>query len=350
MSKRIFDLHEATSCIITRNTLMQKALEHLFGGALGVKDDEHVAFIYDSTFRDLADPVRQFSESTRIRVSTLEIEYDGIAPMSAAVRELLAGQQHKVIVFGLVHNIWHTPERKEAKYRLRKRLASLVCSPEDFLIGAVVSDIEKIAKMTRKLSSFFRKDMRFRATTPNGTDFEAIVGIPFCEDGLYHQPGTGGDFPSGEVGFGPAEGSVNGRIVYDLKVQHVGLLDSPLVLEVKNDRIVHIEGTSKDQFLGVCRNRGEILQYISEISLGMNPGGILTPSSQFIPEEKNYGTLHCGHGGNASYGNRIGPHLDGVMDRPTVFLDDLPLMKDGQLNDTHVDDDLLVWLHSAKCQ
>jgi leucyl aminopeptidase (aminopeptidase T) len=329
---------------------MQKALTNLLSGALGIKDDEQCVFIHDSSFRSLANAMSQFGESNGIHISTFEIEYDGILPMSPAVQELLRGQQHQVILFGLIHNIWHTPERKEAKYKLRKRLASLVCSPHDFSKGALVSDIQKIARTARKISPLFKKGARFRATSPNGTDFEAKIGVPFCEDGLYHEPGTGGDFPSGEVGFGPSEGSVNGTIVYDVKVQHVGVVRSPLILKVRNDQIVDIQGNSREQFLNVCENRGEILKYISEVSLGMNPGGIITESSQFIPEEKNYGTLHCGHGGNASYGNRVGPHLDGVMDRPTVFLDDLLLMKDGQIFKTHIEEDLFVWLHNTEWQ
>ncbi|SRR6266481_925476 len=328
---------------------MQKAFENLIAGALGIKKNELAVFIHDPTFEHLVTPLQQFAEGVGIHLAAIEIEYDGIAPISLEVRDLLRGNQYQVILFGLVHNIWHTPERKEAKYKLKKRLASVVCSPHDFSVGATVSDIQKIARITRRLHSLFSEGIHFRATTPGGTDFHAVIGIPFCEDGLYHLPGTGGDFPSGEVGFGPAEGSVNGRIVYDLKIQHVGILNSPLILEVRNDLVVDIQGEQKDRFLDICRNRGEILKYISEISLGMNPGGILTQSSQFIPEEKNYGTLHCGHGGNASYGHRIGPHLDGVMDRPTVFLDDQLLMKDGQLIKTHTESDLFVWLHK-ECQ
>jgi leucyl aminopeptidase (aminopeptidase T) len=329
---------------------MEKALSNLLLAALKIKKDEHAVFIHDSAFRSIAVAISEFGHREGLQISTLEIEYDGISPMSARVQELLRAPQPQVILFGLIHNIWHTAERKEAKYKLKKRLASLVCSPEDFSKGALVFDINKIARIARRLAPLFKKGGLFRVTTPGGSAFDAVIGVPFCEDGLYYEPATGGDFPSGEVGFGPAEGSVNGRIVYDVKVQHVGVLDSPLALDIKNDQITHIEGKGREAFLEVCQKQGEILKYISEISLGMNPGGILTPSSQFIPEEKNYGTLHCGHGGNASYGSRVGPHLDGVMDRPTIFLNDVLLMKDGKLLTTHIEDDLLVWLHDSECQ
>jgi hypothetical protein len=92
---------------------MQKALENLFDVALGVTKGEMVAFIHDSAYRPLVSPIRTFADKKEIQLSTLEIEYDGIAPISAPVRELLAGEQHQIILFGVIHNIWHSPERKK---------------------------------------------------------------------------------------------------------------------------------------------------------------------------------------------------------------------------------------------
>lgn len=140
-------------------------------------------------------------------------------------------------------------------------------------------------------------------------------------------------------------GSVNGRIVYDLKVQHIGILEAPLILDVENDEIKRTKGRHASEFRQICQERGGILRYISEISLGMNPAGRLTSNRLFIPEEKNLGTMHCGHGGNASYGNRIGPHLDGVLNRPTVELDGNVVMKDGKLSPEFIHPDLLNWLN-----
>jgi len=243
-----------------------------------------------------------------------------------------------------VHNIWHTPERKTAKYELGKRLASLVSAPEDLDGGASLVNSHDLSVLTRALAPAFTPGSLFAVTSPAGSDFTAVIGTQFCEDGEYDLPGTGGDFPSGEVGFGPQLESVNGTVVYDLKVQHVGIMQSPLTCHVERDRVMECSGFGSETFWQVCQKRGNILRFISEISLGMNPAGVLTPAPQFIPEEKNYGTLHCGHGGNASYGTRHGPHLDGVMGRPTVHIDGKPLMVDGRLVAGCVDKTSADWL------
>jgi leucyl aminopeptidase (aminopeptidase T) len=194
------------------------------------------------------------------------------------------------------------------------------------------------------MKPFFVEGMAVKVTTPTGSDFSALVGKPFCEDGNYYLPGTGGDFPSGEVGFGPELGSVNGRIVYDVKVQHIGVLHGPLSLQVREDRICDVFGLAADQFSDVCAQRGDVINYISEISMGFNPLSRVSTTPAFIPEEKTFGTLHCGHGGNASYGNRVGPHIDGIMSKPTVIVGGRTLMQDGVLLPGFVDDESFEWL------
>jgi leucyl aminopeptidase (aminopeptidase T) len=327
---------------------LRRAVRNLLAKSLSLGSNDSLAFIHDETYRQLREPIREAAAETGVRALTVEISHDGIQPLSPEVAALLLGSEHDVVLFGLVHNIWHTPERKRAKYDLRKRLASLVCAPDDLGTGASLADIDLLSRVARTIAPFFSGGSFVRVRSVAGTDFTCVIGIPFCEDGRYDQPGTGGDFPAGEVGFGPVLGSVNGKIIYDLKVQHVGILHSPLACIVSHDRIVEVEGVHQDKFLEICRDRGDVLRYISEVSVGINPDGLLTPAPHFIPEEKNYGTMHCGHGGNASYGSRAGPHLDGVMNKPTIEINGVVLMKDGKLSPNLVDPDLWIWLNSPK--
>lgn len=236
-----------------------------------------------------------------------------------------------------------------AKYELKKRLASIVCAPSRLNHSASASSIPMVAAVTRQLSGRVIPGATIHVTSPAGCDFVATVGTPFCEHGEYHRPGTGGDFPSGEVGFGPAESSVSGHIVYDAKVQHIGLLESPLVLTVEHDKVMEVYGPARQAFLDLCARRGDMLRYISEISLGFNPFVGITPEPEFIPEEKTYGTAHCGHGGNSSYGPRVGAHIDGIITAPTVEINGVCVMEHGKLLPGVVGGDLLDWLENIKC-
>ncbi len=308
-----------------------EGIENLLFGALDLQKSESAVFVHDAAFSSLVEPLANVARRHQVDLSFEAIEHDGIQPLNPAAKEILLGKVHGVILFGLVHNIWHTPERKRAKYDLGKRLASLVCSPADIGGGAARVDLGELMEVARAVSSFLTPGATLRVTTPAGSDFTSTIEKPFCEDGNYRTAGSGGDFPSGESGFGPMLKSVNGVVVYDVKVQHIGVLAEPLVLRVDGDEIVETTGPNAGGFSQICRDRGNIIKFISEISIGLNPAGALTSSPEFIPEEKMYGTLHCGHGGNASYGSRTGPHLDGVMRDPTVIVDGVLIMEDGKL-------------------
>jgi len=323
---------------------VRSAIENLLLRYLGINPQERVIFIHDGAYRDVAAPLRQIASENSIRIDVCEVQYDGIQPLDNTVAELLVGPEYGVILFGTVHNIWHTSERRRAKYELRKRLAALVCPPEEMGGSASLADVSKIGAAAQQMKAFFEAGMTVRVTTPAGSDFSAIIGTPFCEHGNYSLPGTGGDFPSGEVGFGPQVGSVNGRIVYDVKVQHIGLMKEPLCLQVQEDRICVVSGPGSDRFHQICAERGDVLNYISEISIGLNPLARVSAAPAYIPEEKTFGTVHCGHGGNASYGTRVGPHIDGVMANPTVVIGGRVLMRDGALLPGLVDESTFDWL------
>ncbi len=49
-------------------------------------------------------------------------------------------------------------------------------------------------------------------------------------------------------------------------------------------------------------------------------------------EEKLLGTVHFGHGGNLSFGSRVGTHFDAVIRRPSVETGGVTILIDGQVN------------------
>jgi hypothetical protein len=324
---------------------MANGLETLLISNLGLKRGESIAFIHDPEFATIVAPMRVLCEQHGIGLGVFPIEYDGIQPLPAEIKDLIQGSAWGVILFGAVHNIWHTPERKHAKYDLNKRLASIVCAPYRVATAGAPAGIPLVAAACRQFSKLFTRGAVVRITAPAGSDFTARIETPFCEHGEYDVPGSGGDFPAGEVGFGPVELSVTGRIVYDVKVQHLGVLESPLVLDVESDRVVEVAGAHRAAFLDLVNRRGSMLEYISEISLGLNPLIGITPESEFIPEEKTYGTAHCGHGGNLSYGRRTGPHIDGVIDSPHVEINGATVVENGHMASGVIESSIVDWLN-----
>jgi leucyl aminopeptidase (aminopeptidase T) len=69
---------------------------------------------------------------------------------------------------------------------------------------------------------------------------------------------------------------------------------------------------------------------IAELGIGVNPGATVTGT--VILDEKARGTAHVAFGTNISFGgaNAAAVHIDAVLCRPTVCLDDATLIRDGE--------------------
>ena len=149
--------------------------------------------------------------------------------------------------------------------------------------------------------------------------------------GLLFKPGDFGNLPAGEVYVAPVEGSAEGKLVFDGSIASVGLLRKPVTVAVKNGYATQITGgreaTKFDGLLGAVQKKEAY--NIAELGVGCNPKGRLI--GIILEDEKIYGTVHVALGDNSTFGGSVqaGIHLDGIMLKPTVFLDDRIVIKDG---------------------
>ena len=76
---------------------------------------------------------------------------------------------------------------------------------------------------------------------------------------------------------------------------------------------------------------GKNARNIAEFGIGTNDSAKL--SGVILEDEKVKGTVHIALGNNVSMGGKVNVpiHLDGVMKKPTVYLDNKILMKNGKL-------------------
>jgi leucyl aminopeptidase (aminopeptidase T) len=335
--------------------MVYRAIPHLINSILCVKEGDVCTFIYDSLFCELCSSIMRECEASSANYNDLMIEFDGVnIPEEAA--NLLTNDSHNVFVFGLsTAGIWHSDERKQAKYKLAKRLANFVCSP-NLLINEVANASPLSKNLGETIHSLLKNGNYIRITTDLGTELEAMINrkasldpkyAPFLEAGDFCYPGSGGDYPCGEVGFGPDESSVNGKIIFDYKFQHVGFLIDPVEVIIDRDKIISIKGDGEDTHkLSSIIESHSAFEYLCEISLGLNPFIKDDKDINFIPEEKKLSTCHFGFGGNLSYGDRKGPHIDGVINKPTLVVDDITIIRSGLFNKEILDGETYAWLSS----
>jgi leucyl aminopeptidase (aminopeptidase T) len=147
--------------------------------------------------------------------------------------------------------------------------------------------------------------------------------------GLYLNPGESGNLPSGEAYIAPLEGTATGQIKVDGSVAGIGALDGPMVLTVEDGRLIHAGGEHGGKLLDMLGDGDGRL--LGEFGIGTNNKARIT--GVVLEDEKVYGTIHVAFGSNNTFGGVVaaGVHIDAVVMKPDVYIDDKLIMQAGEL-------------------
>jgi leucyl aminopeptidase (aminopeptidase T) len=138
--------------------------------------------------------------------------------------------------------------------------------------------------------------------------------------------------PDVEAFIAPVDQDTNGVIVIDASTSVMGLVDEPIRLLVSSGRVVEIAGGAQSKELEqLVDQNGSSARVIAEIGIGLNPMSRVTGA--IIEDEAAYGTGHFALGRNTTFGglNDSPVHIDMVYWRPTIVLDGIIVMNNGQL-------------------
>jgi leucyl aminopeptidase (aminopeptidase T) len=235
-----------------------------------------------------------------------------------------------VVVCITEHSLTHTQARKNAA-AAGARVATMPGITEDmFLEGAISADYAKVKLLTEQVTELLTQGRRVRIEKAGYSfafSIEERKGIP--STGIYLYPGESGNLPSGEAYIAPIEGSAEGRILIDGSIAGIGKLSSPLLLSVENGRIVSADGETGERLLEILG--AEDGRLLGEFGVGTNDKARIT--GVVLEDEKVYGTIHVAFGSNNTFGGTIsaGVHIDCVVTKPNVYIDDLLIMANGHL-------------------
>jgi aminopeptidase len=192
---------------------------------------------------------------------------------------------------------------------------------------AVDIDYEALDRRQEQVQALLAGSTRVRIASHAGTDLNLHIGrrpVHLDKDSL----------PRGEVYVAPHEDSANGIVVIDRAFVR-GEPVERLQLTFANGRVVDISAPDP---AGAERLR-ELLaassgdkDVIAEFGIGLNPGAT-EPVGDVMLDEKIGGSVHVAIGMNERFGgrNRSNLHLDLVILRPTVWLDETKVIEDGSL-------------------
>lgn len=162
-------------------------------------------------------------------------------------------------------------------------------------------------------------------------DLSGRPGVP--SPGVYRTPGACGNFPSGEAYIAPLETAANGTMIIDGSMVGIGKLTAPMTVTLESGQLVNVEGEDEN---GLYADQLEVLfrrpenATIAELGIGTNERALLC--GIILEDEKLYGTVHIAFGTNTSFGGvtKADCHYDGIILKPTLYLDDELIIDQGE--------------------
>ena len=315
-------------------TKLDTASQIAIRDCMGAKKDEKILVITDEVKREIG--LSLYENAIRLGYTSLLVEMksgkiNGEEP-SPEVTELM--QKFDVVFCPTAKSLTHTNARRAASAK-GVRIATFPGITKDVMIRGMNADYKSISKRTIRLTELLETGSEIKVTAPAGTDISfSIKGRKaYASKGLFHAKGESGNLPTGEAFLAPVEGTANGVFVTDGSFAGLGLIKNVNIkIEVVNGYATKISGgTLAKKLKQQLDSVGKEARNIAEFGIGTNDSAKL--SGVLLEDEKVMGTIHIALGNNVSLGGSVNVpiHLDGVVKKPTVWMDGKMLMKDGKL-------------------
>jgi len=301
---------------------------------MAVKKNETVLVITDETKREIGYSL--FDNAKRLGYNALLLEIpvgkiNGEEPPKQ-VAEMM--QKFDVVLIPTAKSVTHTDARRKASAK-GVRVATFPGITKEIMIRGMNADYKAISKRSLKLKKILEQTKHVKITAPAGTDIEFDISgrTAIASKGLYHKKGEGGNLPTGETFNAPVEGTANGIFVVDGSFAGLGLIENVNIrVEVKNGFATKITGGNAAKKLNTMLDKvGKKARNIAEFGIGTNDSARL--SGILLEDEKVMGTVHLALGNNVTMGGSVNVpiHVDGVITKPTVYIDGKLLMEKGKL-------------------
>ncbi len=305
-----------------------KTAEGVLSSCLAVKKGEEVLIVTDNTRKEIGEALYEAAGNLgceRLLMVMNERELSGQEPPKAVAAAMKSAD---VVIAPTAQSLTHTNARIEAA-KAGTRVATMPGITEEmFSQGAMTADYSKVEKLTAVVTEMLskasvariEKDGHVLTININGRD-----GVP--SPGVYREPGKCGNLPSGEAYIAPLEDGSEGEMIVDGSMVGIGKLDIPLHMVISGGKLRSVTGEKSENLDVLLKN--ETNGTLCELGIGTNEAAVL--NGIILEDEKVYGTVHIAFGTNTSFGgvNKAECHMDGIILRPTLYLDDVKVIEDG---------------------
>lgn len=289
---------------------------------------ESLLVITDDTRTEIGEALYQAGKALGLEAMLMvmkERELNGEEPPKAVAEAMKAAD---IVVAPTAKSLTHTNARIQAA-AAGTRVATMPGITADmFTNGAMTADYDEVEKLTDRITKLLSDASTARIEKDGkvlAINIEGRNGVP--SPGVYREPGKCGNLPSGEAYIAPLEDGSEGETVIDGSMVGIGKLSSPLEMKISGGRLCSVTGEKSENLDVLLKNREN--GTLCELGIGTNEAANL--SGIILEDEKVYGTVHIAFGTNTSFGgtNKAECHMDGIILKPTLYLDDLLVIDKG---------------------
>lgn len=311
-------------------TPLQEAARIAAQDCMGMQEGEKVLVVTDEPCRSIGRALFEVVRDLGNQVFMVEITPRRV-PGEEPPPEIADLMKKADLVFCPTSmSMTHTDAKRSAQ-ALGVRVCTLPGITEDVMVRCMNADYFAIAERTNKLKDLLDKTAVVRVTSPAGTDIVMPVKgrTTIASHGLFREKGKSGNLPTGEAFLAPLEDQSEGVVVIDGSMAGIGMLRSPLRITVRRGFAEEVAGEEAKKLEDLWAIHGRLARAVAEFGIGTNDKAKIT--GVILEDEKVMGTVHVAFGDNVSMGGsiRVQSHLDGLIRRPSVWLDDRQIMKDG---------------------
>lgn len=305
-----------------------RASRIVINNCLGIKAGEKVVVVTDEPCRVVGVSIWTAlrKKNDVILIEILPRDIHGEEPPSI-VTDVLS--KCDVFIMPTSRSLTHTQARINANRR-GARGATMPGITVEMMLRTLNADYHRIALLTKKVGKRLSRARRAYVESDSGTKLELKLSRrSSCLDtGVVKKEGGFSNLPAGEAYIAPLENGSSGVVVVDGSFAPIGAVTDPVTVEVKNGRIVGMNGSTKmNRIFG---KYGKKERTLCEFGIGTNYKARIT--GNVLEDEKVLGTIHVAFGNNLAFGgkNNARIHLDAVIRRPSVWLDDRLIIRKGK--------------------
>lgn len=307
-------------------------LRKILSTCLGIKRRESVLIVTDENKLDVASEIESSARELSGEVLLLKMrsrKRHAEEPPRAVAEAM---KRSDVVMAPTTFSLTHTEARKKA-CEAGARIATMPGITLEMLReGAMLADYTEVKKKSEKLARLISAAKEIKIETALGCDFRASLKgrNGRADTGIFRKRGSWGNLPAGEAFVAPLEGTASGTLVFDGSFSSLGVLAAPLKVSIARGKVASCEG-EKAEKLNEILGRYKNARNTAEIGFGTNERARII--GNVLEDEKVLGTVHVAIGDNHTFGGRTRAevHLDGIITRPSVWLDEKLVMREGEL-------------------